>query len=96
MNEDSMNIERDLNHCSLRPFGKNNKPKHVSPLLRWRRERRKKSAEYKNVKCKTESDRITNNGHISETKPCIPSPTSLDLGGGSSSKTELASYGKEG
>lgn len=45
----------------------------------------------KNVKCKTESDWITNNSHIAETKACISSPTGLDLEGGSSSKPELAS-----
>lgn len=54
----------------------------------------KKSAQYKNVKCKTESDWITDNGHISETKACIPSSTSLDLKGGSSSKAELASVAR--
>lgn len=62
----------------------------------WGGERRKKNAQYKNVKCKTESDWITNNGHISETKAWTPSSTSLDLEGGSSSTGELASYGKEG
>lgn len=49
-----MDIQRDLNHRSLRPFEKNHKPKHVSLLLRWRGERGKKmhNMEMSNVKLK--------------------------------------------
>lgn len=53
-----------------------------------------KNAQYGNVKCKTENDWVTNTGHISEIKACIPSATSLNLEGGSSSKSEWASVAR--
>lgn len=53
-----------------------------------------KNAQHGNVKCKTENDWITNTGHISEIKACIPSATSLNLEGGSSSKSEWASVAR--
>lgn len=42
MNEDSMVIQRDPNHCDLRPFEKSNKPKRAPPPLGWGRKKKKR------------------------------------------------------
>lgn len=89
-----MNIEKRSKSLQLEAIWKEQQTKTYFPTAEVKKGKEKKSAQYKNVKCKTESDCITNNGHISETKACIPSPTILDLKGGSSSKAELASVAR--
>lgn len=56
MREDSTVIQRNPNHCNLRPYEKNNKPKHAPPQWEERGEEEKKkmhNIEMSNVKLKT-------------------------------------------
>lgn len=84
-----MVIQRDPNHCDLRPFEKNNKPKRAPPPLGWGRKKKKEKkedAQYTNINCKTENDWMRSSGHTFKIKACIQSATSLNLAVDSSSE----------